>query len=227
MRKYGTTEEDMAFVSVVNRKSAEKNPNAIFRSRITVSDVMQSRKIVEPIKLLDCSYICDGSSAILLLSESKAKKVTDNPVWVKGIGQHTTGASLNKATDADLTSNQATKIAAKTAYKSANIGPRDVDVVELHDAFTILEILACEDLGFTRKGKGGKFVHQNELAINPRGGILGCGHPLGATGLAQTAEVAAQLSESAGERQIKGCKTGLVHNLAAAGTSATVLILSV
>jgi acetyl-CoA C-acetyltransferase len=188
---------------------------------------MRSRKIVEPIKLLDCSYICDGSSALLLLSEGKAKKVTDNPVWVKGIGQHTTGASLNKATDADLTSNQATKIAAKTAYKSANIGPRDVDVVELHDAFTILEILACEDLGFTRKGKGGKFVNQNELAINPRGGILGCGHPLGATGLAQTAEVAAQLSESAGERQIKGCKTGLVHNLAAAGTSATVLILSV
>ncbi|HZC21057.1 MAG TPA: thiolase family protein, partial [Nitrososphaeraceae archaeon] len=93
MRKYGTTEEEMAFVSVVNRKSAEKNPNAIFRSKITISDVMQSRKIVEPIKLLDCSYICDGSSAILLLSEGKAKKVTDNPVWVKGIGQHTTGAS--------------------------------------------------------------------------------------------------------------------------------------
>jgi acetyl-CoA C-acetyltransferase len=225
MRKYGTTEEEMAFVSVVNRKSAEKNPNAIFKNKITISDVMQSRKIVEPIKLLDCSYTCDGSSAVLLLSEGKAKEVTDNPVWVKGIGQHTTGASLNKAIDADMTSNQSTKIAAKMAYKSANIGPRDIDVVELHDAFTILEIIACEDLGFTSKGKGGKFVNQNELAINPRGGILGCGHPLGATGLAQTAEVAAQLSEGAGERQVKGCKTGLVHNLAAAGTSATVIVL--
>jgi acetyl-CoA C-acetyltransferase len=148
-------------------------------------------------------------------------------VWIKGIGQHTVGASFNKVTHDDLTTNRATRIAAQMAYNMSDLGPHDIDIVELHDAFTILQILAYEDLGFTEKGEGGKFNHQNEIAINPRGGILGCGHPLGATGLAQTAEVAAQLSEKAGKRQIKGCKTGLVHNLAAAGTSATVIILGV
>lgn len=226
MRKYGTTEEEMATISVINHACAEKNPNALFKRKISVRDVMQSRKIVDPIKLLDCSYTCDGSSAVLLLSEKKAKEGTDNPVWIKGIGQHTVGASLNKVTLHDITTNRATKIAAQMAYKMANIGPHDVDVAELHDAFTILQILAYEDLGFTEKGKGGKFFLQNKMAINPRGGILGCGHPLGATGLAQTSEVAAQLSQKAGRRQIKGCKIGLVHNIAAAGTSATVIILA-
>ena len=227
MRKYGTTEEQMAMISVINHIGAKKNPNALFKHKLTLTDVMHSRKIVEPIKLLDCSYTCDGSSAVLLLSEHKAKEATDNPVWIKGIGQHTVGASFNKVTHDDLTTNRATRIAAQMAYNMSDLGPHDIDIVELHDAFTILQILAYEDLGFTKKGEGGKFNRQNEIAINPRGGILGCGHPLGATGLAQTAEVAAQLSEKAGKRQIKGCKTGLVHNLAAAGTSATVIILGV
>jgi acetyl-CoA C-acetyltransferase len=107
----------------------------------------------------------------------------------------------------------------------AEIKPSQVDIAELHDAFTILEIMAYEDLGFAPKGKGGRFVEQDEIAINPRGGILGCGHPVGATGVAQVAEVAFQLSGRAGKRQVKGCKTGLVHNLAAAGSSATVMVL--
>ncbi len=103
----------------------------------------------------------------------------------------------------------------------------EIDVAELHDAFTILEILAYEDLGFAKKGEGGKFVNQEQIAINPRGGIIGCGHPVGATGLAQVTEIASQLAGKAGKRQVRNCKTGLVHNLAAAGSSASVIVMGV
>jgi acetyl-CoA C-acetyltransferase len=230
MRKYGTTEEQMATVSVKNRTNAQRNPKALFNNQaesITLKDVMQSRRIADPIKLLDCSCPCDGSSAILLLSEDKAREVSiENPIWIKGIGQQSTGASFNEASS-DLTTINASRIAAREAYAMSNASPDRIDVVELHDAFTILEILALEDLGFVQKGMGGKFFERNEtVVVNPRGGILGCGHPIGTTGLAQVAEVAAQLSEKAGQRQVKGCKTALVHNIAAAGTSATVIILS-
>jgi acetyl-CoA C-acetyltransferase len=102
-----------------------------------------------------------------------------------------------------------------------------IDVAELHDAFTILEILGYEDLGFAKKGEGGKFVNQEQIVINPRGGIIGCGHPVGATGVAQVAEIASQLAGKAGKRQVKNCKTGLVHNLAAAGSSASVIVMGV
>jgi acetyl-CoA C-acetyltransferase len=226
MRKYGTTQEQMAMVSVRNHSNAAKNPAALFGEAITYDQVLNSRRIVSPIKLLDCSSLCTGSSAILLVSDEKARRMSEKPIWVRGIGQQTTCASFSQAAE-DLTSIRATKEAAAAAYSMAAIDPLSIDVVELHDAFTILEILAYEDLHFAKKGEGGKFVNQEELAVNPRGGILGCGHPIGATGVAQAAEIAMQLDGRAGLRQVKGCKTGLVHNLAAAGTSATVLILGV
>jgi acetyl-CoA C-acetyltransferase len=226
MRRYGTTEEQMAMISVKNHINAEKNPKALFDKAVTLEDVMRSRCIVTPLKLLDCSVSCEGSSAVLLLAEDKAKKLTDTPVWIKGIGQQTNSASFSKMTD-NLCGIESAKIAARAAYKMAKITPSQIDVVELHDAFTILEILAYEDLGFVAKGEGGKFVNQKEIAINPRGGILGCGHPVGATGVAQTAEIAAQLSGKADKRQVDRCNIGLVHNLAAAGTSSTVMVLGV
>jgi acetyl-CoA C-acetyltransferase len=226
MRHYGTTEEQMAMISVKNHMNAVKNPNAIFDKAVTLEDVMHSRYIVSPLKLLDCSVSCEGSSAVLLLAEDKAKKLTETPVWIKGIGQQTNSASFSKMTH-DLCGIESAKIAARAAYKMAKVTPSQVDVVELHDAFSILEILAYEDLGFVSKGEGGKFVNQKEIAINPRGGILGCGHPVGATGVAQTAEIAAQLSGKAAKRQVDRCDIGLVHNLAAAGTSSTVMVLGV
>jgi acetyl-CoA C-acetyltransferase len=226
MRRYGTTEEQMAMISVKNHINAEKNPKALFDKAVTLDDVMRSRCIVTPLKLLDCSVSCEGSSAVLLLAEDKAKKLTDTPVWIKGIGQQTNSASFSKMTD-NLCGIESAKIAARAAYKMAKVTPSQIDVVELHDAFTILEILAYEDLGFVAKGEGGKFVNQKEIAINPRGGILGCGHPVGATGVAQTAEIAAQLSGKADKRQVDRCDIGLVHNLAAAGTSSTVMVLGV
>ena len=223
MKKYGTTEEQMAVVSVRNHLNAPKNPDALFGKPITFEEVLNSRHIVPPIKLLDCSSICTGSSAILLVSDKKARK-SEKPIWIRGIGQRTSCASFSKVAN-DLTSIRATRQAAADAYSMAATDPSSIDVVELHDAFTILEILAYEDLHFAKKGEGGKFVNQDAMSINPRGGILGCGHPIGATGVAQTAEIARQLNGKAGLRQVKGCKTGLIQNLAAAGTSATVLIL--
>lgn len=225
MRKYGTTEEQMAKVSVKNHKSAAKNPQALFRKEVSIKEVMNSKKLADPIKLLDCSAPCDGASAVLLVSEEKAKKL-DDPIWIKGIGQQTNSASFANATS-ELTTIEAAKRAARDAFEMSQTSPSQIDIAELHDAFTILEILAYEDLGFAKRGEGGRFVDQNEIAINPRGGIIGCGHPVGTTGVAQVAEVASQLAGKAGKRQAKGCKTGLVHNLAAAGSSATVIIMGV
>ncbi len=226
MRKFGTSEEQMALVSVKNHRNAARNPKALFKVPVTLEEVMASKKIADPIKLLDCSAPCDGSSAVLLVAEDKVSEMTDNPVWIKGIGQRTSSASFANSTD-DLCTVEAAKIAARDAYAMARTEPSRIDVAELHDAFTILEILAYEDLGFTSKGTGGKFLTQQDVAMNPRGGIIGCGHPVGTTGVSQVAEVAAQLSGSAGPTQVKHCKTGLVHNLAAAGSSATVMVLGV
>jgi acetyl-CoA C-acetyltransferase len=225
MKKYGTAEEQMAKVSVKNHKNAAKNPQALFRKEVSIKEVMNSKKIADPIKLLDCSAPCDGASAVLLVSEEKAKKL-DNPVWIQGIGQQTNSASFANVTG-DLTTIEAAKRAARGAFEMSQTRPSQIDVAELHDAFTILEILAYEDLGFAKKGEGGRFVDQHEIAINPRGGIIGCGHPVGTTGVAQVAEVASQLAGKTGKRQVKGCKMGLVHNLAAAGSSATVIIMGV
>jgi len=222
MRKYGTTEEQMAMIAVKNRKNATKNPNALFRTAVTIEQVMNSRKVADPVKLLDCSAPCDGASAVLLASDRIAGRMTDNPVWIKGIGQKTTSASFANATN-DLTTIESAKSAARDAYEMSHLGPESIDVAEVHDAFTILEILAMEDLGFQEKG--GKVLRNGGIKVNPRGGILGCGHPVGATGVAQVAEIASQLSGKAGGSQVSGCKHGLVHNLAAAGSSATVIIM--
>lgn len=225
MRKYGTTEEQMAMVSVRNHKSAASNPMALFRKPLSLDDVMTSRRIAEPIKLLDCSASCDGASAVLLMSEEKAKQFSETPIWIEGIGQRTSAASFSRAAQ-DLSSIEAARIAARDAFKMAKSQPKEIDIAEVHDAFTILEIMAYEDLGFVEKGNGGNFrAEEAGIAINTRGGLLGCGHPIGATGVSQVSEIAVQLANKAGPRQIGDCRTGLVHNLSAAGTSATVMIM--
>jgi acetyl-CoA C-acetyltransferase len=225
MRRYGTTEEQMALVAVKNRKNAFLNHNALFRKKVSIDDVMNSKKLVQPIKILDCSYICNGASAILLSNEEEAKKYTDRPVWIEGIGSSTEAASFSNVSS-ELSCIQSTKKASNMAFSMTNIEPEQIDVTELHDAFTIMEILAYEDLGFCQKGQGGKFVSQNNIVINPRGGLIGTGHPLGATGVAQTVEICEQLKGLAGKRQVNDCKSGLVHNMSAAGSSSLVLILS-
>jgi len=225
MKKYGTTEEEMAMVSVKNHRNAAKNPYALFGKEVDLEEVMKSKNVAPPIKVLDCCAPCEGASAVLLTSEELVRRV-DNPVYVKGIGQQTTSASFANSTP-DLTTVEAAKKAAQIAFKMSGTKPSQIDIAEVHDAFTILEIIAYEDLGFAKIGEGGKFVNQQEIMINSRGGIIGCGHPVGATGVAQVAEVASQLAGKAEKRQVKNCNTGLVHNLAAAGSSASVIVLGI
>lgn len=225
-RKYGTTDEEIAFVSAKNYRNALNNPNAYAHHKYTVDDIMGSKKITEDIRLLDCSRVCTGGAAVLLASESAVKKFTDSPVWIEGIGQKTVSASFAKN---DLTALESTRAAAADAFSMANTRPSDIDVFEVHDAFSVCELMILEDLGLVKKGDAGRYVIDVYAAgskkINPRGGLIGSGHPLGATGLAQVAEVSQHLQQSAGKRQVENARTGLVHNMSAAATSSTVLIL--
>jgi acetyl-CoA C-acetyltransferase len=224
MREYGTTEEDMASVAVKNRSSSVNNPKALFNKPITLDEVLNSRKVVDPIKLLECGALSSGSAGVLLVSEDLARQHSEQPVWIDGIGQQTNCASFAHNIE-EIFDRGASKIAASNAYKMAKLGPKDIEVAEIHDAFTIMEIMAYEDLGFASRGKGTSFIGNTEVAINPRGGIIGSGHSIGATGVAQVCEIVCQLRQEAGRRQTDKCDVGLVHNLAAAGTSAAVMIL--
>jgi len=227
MRKYGTSLEDLAYVSIKNHKNAIDNPHAYFEKPFSLDDVMHSKNLTENVRLLDCSMPCDGAAAVLICSEEKARKYTDTPVWITGIGQKTISASFTK--NDNLSSMESTKTAVTDAYQMSNKTAKDVDVVELHDAFSVCEIIELEDMGFCQKGQGSKFVRDlydtDNRKINPRGGLIGAGHPLGATGIAQVVEIYQQLSGKAEKRQVHNAKTGLVHNMSAGSTSSTVLIL--
>jgi len=224
-REFGTTEEDLAVVSAKNHTNAKLNPHAYSDKTYSIDDVLQSKFVTDDLHLLDCSRPCSGASSVLLASENVAKKF-EQPVWIKGIGQKTTSASLTK--NESLTTMTSTKIAARQAFDMAKIQVNDVDVAELHDAFTICEIMALEDLGFAKKGEGVSYVRElygtQDKKINPRGGLIGAGHPLGATGVAQVAEITQQLQNKAEKRQVKNVNVGLVHNMSAAATSSNVLL---
>jgi acetyl-CoA C-acetyltransferase len=226
-KKYNISDEELAIVSVKNHKQASKNPNALSKKTYTVEDVMNSKKLTDDLKLLDCSRPCTGSASILLASEKIMKKYTDSPIWITGIGQKTTSAGFTKNTS--LSSMESTKIAGQSALNMANRNILEIDVAEVHDAFSVCEPMILESLGFTVPGNGMdmiKNVHQtNNFKINPRGGLIGCGHPLGATGISQTIEIVQQLQQSAESRQVDNPEIGLVHNMSAAATSSTVLVL--
>ena len=225
-RKYGTTMEDLAVVSAKNHKNALANPYAYFDKEYSFDDIMQSKNITEDVRVLDCSFPCNGSAAVLLASEETIKKFTDCPVWITGVGQKTISAGFTK--NEDLTSLRSTKDAANDAYVMSKKEPKNIDVAEVHDAFSICEIMEVEDLGFVQKGNGNQFVKNmyetQDKRVNPRGGLIGSGHPLGATGVAQIVEISQQLQGRAEKRQVEGAKVGLVQNMSAAATSSTVLI---
>jgi acetyl-CoA C-acetyltransferase len=223
-RKYGTNMEDLASISFKNHQNANRNQNAIFYEKnFTFSQILSSKLVVEPLKKLDCCYPCDGASSILLVSEELANKF-ETPVWIRGISQNNQGASF-ASISANLDHIMSTKIASKEAFEQASLSPTDIEIAEIHDAFSILELLAYEDIGFIGKGFGRKVIKNKTLETNTRGGLLGCGHPSGATGIDQTNEITIQLQGLAKERQINNLNTGLVHNMAAAGTSTTIIIL--
>jgi acetyl-CoA C-acetyltransferase len=217
MAAYGTTEEQLARVGVKNHAHASRNPNAHFQKGATLEQVLGSRMIASPLRLFMCSPITDGAAAVILASEERARDLTDRPVWIRGTGQALDGFTLTSLPE-DYATWPAMKRAAESAYRMAGIGPADVDLAEVHDCFAIAEIIAYEELGFCPKGEGGRFAEQGgsdyggDVVVNPRGGLMGCGHPLGATGVAQAVEVFAQLRGEAGPRQVEGARIGLTHN---------------
>jgi acetyl-CoA C-acetyltransferase len=217
MASYGTTEEQLALVGVKNHTHAARNPNAHFNKGATLDQVMCSRMISSPLRLFMCSPITDGAAAVLVASEDRARSLTDRPVWIRGTGQALDGFQLTSLPE-DYAHWPTLRRAGHAAYRMAGIGPGDVDLAEVHDCFSIAELIACEELGFCKKGEAGPFVaagrsdYGGDVVVNPRGGLIGCGHPLGATGVAQAAEVFVQLRDEADGRQVAGAAIGLTHN---------------
>ncbi|OGL11024.1 MAG: hypothetical protein A3I17_04440 [Candidatus Rokubacteria bacterium RIFCSPLOWO2_02_FULL_72_37] len=225
MQKYGTTEEQMAAVAVKNHRHALHNPKAQFQKEITLAQVMQSAYVADPLKLLDCCPFTDGGAAVVLASEEVARK-SRKPVWV--LASAAASDWMLMADKRDLSRVPATERAAAAAYRQAGLTPSDVDVVELHDCFTIAEIVATEGLGLFEPGAGGRAVAEGltslggKIPVNVSGGLKAKGHPIGATGAAQIGEVVTQLREEAGPRQVQGARKGLTHTLG--GNTATVCV---
>lgn len=229
MKEYGTTEEQLAMCSVQAHKNGMHNPHSQFHKEITVEDVMRSSPVATPLKLLDCSPITDGSAAVILCENQKAKELgIDNAVEIAASAQASDTLALAKRKS--LTEAAATKKAAQLAYEQAGVKVKDIDVVELHDCFSIANILAIEDLGFFKKGEGGKAVEAGktalnaEISVNPSGGLK-CGHPVGATGVKQAVEIYDQLLGRGEGRQVKGAEIGMAHNVGGSGATATVHIM--
>jgi acetyl-CoA C-acetyltransferase len=230
MYEYGTTREQLAMVSVINHQNGAKNPLAQFPFEISVDAVLKSTMVADPLRLLDCSPVTDGAAAVILCPAEEAKKYTDTPIYIKASAQSSGTLALHDR--ADLTTIDATVFAARNAYKMAGLEPNDIDTVEVHDCFSINGILAIEDLGFVEKGKGGIAVEEGmtrldgKIPVNPSGGLKSRGHPLGATGIAQAAEIVWQLRGEAGKRQVEGAEIGMTHNIGGTGGTAAIHILS-
>ena len=213
MAQYGTTVEQMARVAVKNRRHGRLNPRAQYPKEVTVEEVRSSPMICTPLTMLDSCPTTDGGAAAILCSEEVAKRYTTKMIYVAA-------AALQSGTyesTRNIAVNEIEKRASKEAYEWAGIGPEDLDFAEVHDCFTIAEIVRTENLGFCREGEGGRLVEEGitslggKLPVNPSGGLLCKGHPIGATGVAQVAELVWQLREEAGDRQVKGAKVGLAH----------------
>lgn len=230
MHEYGTTREQLAMFSVVNHKNGSLNPLAQFPMEITVDQVLKSSIVADPLRLLDCSPITDGAAAAILCPAEDASKYTDTPIYVKASAQASGTIALHERRD--ITTIDSTVHAARKAYKMADITSKDIDVAEVHDCFSINGLLAIEDLGFVEKGQAGPAVEDGiterdgQIPINPSGGLKSRGHPLGATGIAQAAEIVWQLRGEAGKRQVDGVEIGMTHNIGGTGGTAAVHILS-
>jgi acetyl-CoA C-acetyltransferase len=229
MAAHGTTEEDLARVSVKNHKQGAMNPKAQFRREVTVDEVLRSSLVAEPLRLLQCSPVSDGAAAVLLCPLDQAKKFTDRPVQIVGIGS--ASGTLTLAERRDPAFLDAVKLSGERAFKMAGIGPGDIDVAEVHDCFSIAEICCVEALGFAERGRGGQAVRDGSTAldgripVNTSGGLKSKGHPVGATGIAQAIEIFEQLRGEAGDRQVRDAAIGLTQNMGGSGASSVVHIL--
>ncbi len=226
MHAYGTTERQLSTVAVKNHYHGSMNPKAHIQKEITLEQAMNSRVVAWPLKLYDCSLITDGASCLILTKPELATKYTDHPVHIIGSGQASDTIGLYERET--LTSLTAAKLAARQAFDMADVQPKDVDLAEVHDCFTIAEIIAYEDLGFCGVGEGGRLAESGEtrlggrIPVNTSGGLKSKGHPVGATGTAQAYEMFLQLTGQADRRQVKDAEIGLTHNLGGSGATAAV-----
>ncbi|MDG7049256.1 MAG: thiolase domain-containing protein [Nitrososphaerota archaeon] len=236
MKQYGVTSEDLAMIAVKNHKNALNNPYAHLQKMVTVDNLLHSNEmekinpmVADPLRRFDISPISDGGAAVVLAELEVAKKYTDLPVTIEGFGQATDSLALHeRPLPTDI---NAVKEASKQAFKMSGISPDQIDVAELHDAFTILELVESEDAGFFEKGTAHKMVREGQteiggkLPINTSGGLKARGHPLGATGLSQVVELVWQLRGEARGRQVPGATYGFSVNLGGFGSNAVSLIL--
>ena len=234
MEKYGTTLDDMALIRVKAATYGPINEKALFRKPVTLEMFtdpahFMSGPVASPLRVGDCCANADGSSCLIVASEKKAKALSKKPVWILGLGA--ASASVNMAGRDLFTGLAVARQASEQAYKMAGVTPKDIDVAEVHDCFTISEILAYEDLGFAKPGEGRELVKSKEtykegnIPVNVDGGLLSKGHPIGATGGSQIRTIVLQLRGDAGEMQVKDPGIGLVHNIGGVGLYGNVTIL--
>ena len=221
MHEYGTTAEQLALVAVKNHYYGARNPKALFRKEITVEKARASDPVASPLNVYDCCANADGAVCLILAAEDTARELSAQTVWLDGLGCAT--ASMSVLRRPDLTGLPSAKAAAREAYAMAGITARDIKVAEVHDCFTIAELMAYEDLGFCERGRGGAFIEERQAYIggstpvNVDGGLKAKGHPIGATGASQVCEIVMQLRGQCGERQVEGADLGLTHNVGGIG----------
>lgn len=229
MYQYGTTREDLAAVAVKNHANGAKNPDAHLKKIITLEQALKGKPISDPLTVYDCSLISDGAAAVVLAPLERASEFTESPIRILGIAQTSDQLALDEKDD--ITTFRAVAKAGEKAYRMAGVSAKDIQFAELHDCFTIAEIIASEDLGFCKKGEGGAYVREGhttlggERPINTSGGLKSKGHPVGATGTAQICDIVMQLRGEAGERQLAKHSLGLAQNLGGSGATCVVTVL--
>ena len=229
MHEYGTTRKQMLEVSMKNHFYGAMNPYALFRKEITMEKALASEEVASPLQVYDCCANADGAACVILANEKRAKEISKKVVWLDGMACAT--ASMSVLRRPSLTGLPSAEKAARDAYQMAGVKAKDIKVAEVHDCFSIAEIMAYEDLGFCKKGEGGKLIEERQtyiggkIPVNVDGGLKAKGHPIGATGVSMTYEIAKQLRGEAGDRQVPGAEIGLTHNVGGIGQYCFVQIL--
>ncbi|HZU25234.1 MAG TPA: thiolase domain-containing protein [Bryobacteraceae bacterium] len=229
MFEYGTTREQLAAVAVKNHCNGARNPMAHMRKVVSMEQVLAGKPVADPLTVYDCSLVSDGAAAVVIAPLEQAAEFTDKPVRVLGIAQTSDRLALEDKDD--ITTFQALRRAAGKAYAMAGVTANDIQFAEVHDCFTIAEILATEDLGFVPKGEGGPYALSGATClhgarpVNASGGLKSKGHPVGATGVGQICDIALQIRGEAGELQLRNHNIGLAQNLGGSGATCVVTVL--
>ena len=229
-KEYSSKHDDLVHISVKNHEHGSKNKHAHIQKEVTFEKAQQGFMVADPLTLYDCCPTSDGASCVILARDDLATTFTDTPIWVQGSGSASDYLALHDRST--ITELQSTRTASNRAYKQAGCSPLDIDFAEVHDCFTIAELMATEDLGFTKKGDGGLFareqrgrLNEGEVTINPSGGLKSKGHPLGATGTGQVVEVFKQLRHDVEpHRQVRDAERALTHNVGGSGATCAVHI---